>query len=264
MAKSNSVKELLEKHNVVPNVLLDQNFMVDEKFLKKLVSAADIKETDSVVEVGAGVGTIAKLVENKCRSLTLIELDEALINVLRKEVKNARVIHGDALKEIHKFVFNKLISNLPYSICEPFTYALFKQDFDIAVLTVPEGFAEKLINKSSSFALFANSFFDIKKIAEVPKTAFHPVPKVGSVIIKLTMKKELSDADCIMKQLWLQRDKKLKNALREAFIEKFDITKKEAVKKIEAMHLSKELLGSIVSLLKLQDLMLLQDALLLF
>ncbi len=263
MAKSNknSVKALLEKYSVVPDLLLDQHFMVDERKIKQLISAAEIKKTDSVVEVGAGIGTVAKLLEGKCRSLALIELDESLVTILRKEVKHARIIHGNALKELRKLIFNKLISNLPYSICEPFIQLLFRQDFKIAVLTVPEVFAEKLLNQSSAFALFANSFFDIKKIVDVPKTAFYPVPKVGSAIIKLIPKKERSDADFIIQRLWLQRDKKLRNALRETLVAKFSITKKEAAKKIEAMRLSKDALGSIVSLLNLQDLVFLQNAL---
>ena len=55
-----------------------------------------------------------------------------------------------------------------------------------------------------------------------------PQPKVGSAIIKLTSKKEISDADFIIPQLYLQRDKKLLNALREAIIKRFSKTKKEA------------------------------------
>ena len=63
---------------------LQQHFLVSAEKLSKLVSAAGIRPTDDVLEVGAGIGTVARELP-RSRSLTLVELDDRLIGFLRAE-----------------------------------------------------------------------------------------------------------------------------------------------------------------------------------
>ncbi|TAL51501.1 MAG: hypothetical protein EPN86_06560, partial [Nanoarchaeota archaeon] len=69
----------------------------------------------------------------------------------------------------------------------------------------------------------SDAFFEIDMITTVPRESFNPIPKTDSVALEIS-KKPIN----IMQQLYLQRDKKLKNALREALIKTRKITKKEA------------------------------------
>jgi 16S rRNA A1518/A1519 N6-dimethyltransferase RsmA/KsgA/DIM1 with predicted DNA glycosylase/AP lyase activity len=65
---------------------LAQHFLVSAEKLSKLIAAAGIRPTDDVLEVGAGIGTVARELP-KSRSLTVIELDKRLIGFLRQNPK---------------------------------------------------------------------------------------------------------------------------------------------------------------------------------
>src|ERR1700730_16075969 len=94
-----------------------QHFLVSADKLAKLIAAADIRPTDDVLEVGAGIGTVARELP-KSRSLTVMELDERLIEFLRKNVPHANVMQGDALEMIQRVSFDVLIGNLPNTVTE--------------------------------------------------------------------------------------------------------------------------------------------------
>lgn len=114
---------------------LEQYFLVSRKKLAKLINAAQIRPTDHVVEVGAGVGTVARELPPSA-SLTVIELDDRLIEFLRENVPHARILQGDALKLIQKIPCDVLISNLPTRITESLIALLPRVSFRTAILAV--------------------------------------------------------------------------------------------------------------------------------
>lgn len=116
---------------------LEQFFLVSEEKLSKLIAAAQIRPTDSVVEVGAGIGTVARVLP-PAASLTVIELDDRLIEFLRENVPHARILQGDALKLIQEVSCDVLISNLPTRVTESLIALLPRLSFRTAVLAVGE------------------------------------------------------------------------------------------------------------------------------
>ena len=116
---------------------LGQHFLVSAEKLSKLIAAADIRHTDNVVEVGAGIGTVARELPT-CRSLTVIEFDERLIEFLRQNVSHANVMQGGALEIIQGISFDVLIGNLPNAVTESLLTLLPSLSFRTAVLAVGE------------------------------------------------------------------------------------------------------------------------------
>ena len=116
---------------------LEQFFLVSEEKLSKLIDAAQIRPSDSVVEVGAGIGTVARVLPLGA-SLTVIELDDRLIDFLRENVPHARILQGDALKLIQEVSCDVLISNLPTRVTESLIALLPRLSFRTAVLAVGE------------------------------------------------------------------------------------------------------------------------------
>jgi phospholipid N-methyltransferase len=116
---------------------LGQHFLVSAQKLAKLISAADIRPTDDVLEVGAGIGTVARQLP-RSRSLTLLELDDKLIGFLRENVPHANVVQGDALEMIRLMSFDVLIGNLPNKVTESLLGLLPALQFRVAVLAVGE------------------------------------------------------------------------------------------------------------------------------
>jgi 16S rRNA A1518/A1519 N6-dimethyltransferase RsmA/KsgA/DIM1 with predicted DNA glycosylase/AP lyase activity len=116
---------------------LGQYFLVSAEKLSKLVAAAGIRPTDDVLEVGAGIGTVARELP-ECRSLTVVELDERFIPSLRQNVPRAKVLQGDALEIIRRSSFDVLIGNLPHSLTESLLQLIPELSFRTAVLAVGE------------------------------------------------------------------------------------------------------------------------------
>lgn len=116
---------------------LQQHFLVSAEKLSKLIAAAGILPTDDVLEVGAGIGTVARALP-KSKSLTVMELDERLIGFLRQSVPHARVIQGDALELIQMVPFDVLIGNLPNMVTESLLTLMPKLSFRTAILAIGE------------------------------------------------------------------------------------------------------------------------------
>jgi hypothetical protein len=116
---------------------LGQHFLVSSEKLSELVTAAGIRPTDHVLEVGAGIGTVA-MVLPKARSLTVVELDTRFIGFLRQNVPHAKVLHGDALEIIRGTSFDVLIGNLPHSVTESLLTLVPNLSFRTAILSVGE------------------------------------------------------------------------------------------------------------------------------
>lgn len=116
---------------------LEQHFLVSAEKLSDLVAAASIRPSDDVVELGAGIGTVAREFPG-CRSLTVVEFDERLIGYLRENVPDAKVLQGDALEIVQGLGFDVLISNLPHAVTESLLALLPSLSFRTAVLAVRE------------------------------------------------------------------------------------------------------------------------------
>jgi 16S rRNA A1518/A1519 N6-dimethyltransferase RsmA/KsgA/DIM1 with predicted DNA glycosylase/AP lyase activity len=114
-----------------------QHFLVSPEKLSKLVAAAGIRPTDDVLEVGAGIGTVARELP-RSRSLTLVELDNRLFSYLRQNVPHANIVQGDALEIISTMSFDVLIGNLPHMVTESLLKILPRLSFRTAVLAIGE------------------------------------------------------------------------------------------------------------------------------
>ncbi len=246
--------EILEKYSVTPNPDTDQHFMTDEKMLKKIASAAKIKSDEVVLEIGAGIGNLTKLLAKKAKKVYAIEKDYALSEALcgeTKEFDNVEIIIADALKTKLP-EFDKLVSNLPYQICEALLQKLTLIEFKLAVVCVPKKFAERITasrgdKNFSVLSIKSQAFFDIKLIAEVPRESFMPVPRVDSRIVQIMPKKKLEASGFFMQEFLREYDKIAKNAIREALIyaaskSKGMLTKRSAKDIIKKMGLSEETL----------------------
>jgi 16S rRNA (adenine1518-N6/adenine1519-N6)-dimethyltransferase len=246
-------------------IILDQHFLIDKRILKRILELAELNKKETVLEIGAGKGNLTKLLAKKAKKVCAIEKDESLFNELKKLNKNIKPILGDALK-IEFPRFDKIISNIPYSISEPLIQKLLYHNFKLGVLLVSEKFSRILTGKKrTKLSLISETFFEVEPCDLVSPENFKPKPKVYSRIIILKPKKP-SLKDAIFQEFIKQRDKKAKNALREAIIKassKFGrkVTKREARKIIGDFKIDKKVqnlnlkeLEKIKSLIKILNL----------
>lgn len=203
---------------------LDQHFMIDEELCKRIVSYANIKSSEVVLEIGPGKGALTKYLTKKTKKLVLIELSFELTSELMNNFKKAKIIN-ESITSFKELNFDKIIGNLPYSVCESIMNTLLLSKFELAVFTVPNDFMKKgLLN------ILMPKFFNLETLEEINKESFEPKPKIKSKVIRIKHK-EMNETEKIIKEVYLQSDKKLDNALRESYCKTLKLTKKEAKNK---------------------------------
>lgn len=170
-----------------PDPKKDQFILTDQAVLRGIVEAASLRSSDTVLEIGAGPGNLTSLLAERAGKVIAIEKDPGFAPELENMPNNVEVLIQDARsfvsrrgKYMQEKVFNKIVSNLPYSMCEWLLHQLTFIDYDKAILLVPKIFAEK-INDNPVFG----SFFQAVQLLPVHKSKFSPVPRTDSVLIDL-------------------------------------------------------------------------------
>jgi 16S rRNA (adenine1518-N6/adenine1519-N6)-dimethyltransferase len=190
------------------------------------VAAAGLESEDVVLEIGAGIGNLTERLAKKAKKVIAIELDPALVNVLHDRFDNAgnvEIIFGDALK-VDFPQFDKVVSNLPYSISSELTFKLLRYKFKLGVLMYQYEFAARMVSPPnckdySRLTVDTYYFADASILMKVPKGAFQPAPEIDSAVVKLVPRPapfEVRDETFFMEfvaAVFSQRRKKLRNAV---------------------------------------------------
>lgn len=156
-----------------------QYFLTNPAKLRKIVAAADIRPTDRVVEIGAGVGTVAATLP-EC-DLTLVETDPRTIAVLRTSLPSARVLQADGIELLRSGTVpcDVLLSNLPWPLTEQLVAILPLLGIRRAVVSA---------SPATSFTSLAADF-DISLVDTVGGTDFTPAQPGTSHLIQLVSRR---------------------------------------------------------------------------
>ena len=199
-----------------------QHFLIDDQVIERILGYADVRPTETILEIGGGTGNLTRKLARKCRKLTVIEADWRLAERLRT-IPGVEVLHGDALR-LDFPPFDKTVSNLPYQISSQVTFKLLEHSFVCGVLMYQKEFAERMVavpgTKNYSRLTVCLSYKSQVEVLEyVPRTAFMPRPRVDSAIVKLIPVKPQFDVlddvffHSFIRALFTQRRKRLKAAL---------------------------------------------------
>jgi len=143
--------KILKENNIRLDRRKGQNYLIDSNILDKIVEYADLSSKDTVLEIGAGIGTLTIPLAECAKKVIAVEQDPKIAAILEKRledltISNVEVLNEDATK-IDFPEFNKVVSNLPYKISSPITFKLVKYDFDFAILMYQLEFAERMVAK---------------------------------------------------------------------------------------------------------------------
>jgi len=238
---------LLHLYKFLPKKRLGQNFLIDSDLLQRLLSYASVSETDVVLEVGAGLGFLTRLLAQKCRKVVAVEVDSKLVKILGEQLhdlRNVELIEGDVLKVSVPF-FSKVVSTPPYSISSPLLFWLLERDFDCAVLAFQKEFAERLTSSVDSkeySRLTVSTYYraEVELLDYVPKELFYPPPEVDSIIVRFKPRKPpFSVANeklffGLVQTLFTQRNRKVRNSV-VPFLLRQGFEREEALKIVESL-----------------------------
>lgn len=190
-----SVSFLLKKYGLRPHKGLGQNFLQDPIALEKIVAAAEIQPTDTVLEIGPGLGSLTRYLAASAKEVIAVELDQHLLPPLKAVLapySNVRIIQGDILElDASTFMEAKeyiVAANIPYYI----TSAVIRHLLESAskpkriVLTIQKEVARRICEGPGDMSLLALSVQVYGKpriAAHIPAGAFHPSPNVDSAVL---------------------------------------------------------------------------------
>ncbi|HEC56884.1 MAG TPA: ribosomal RNA small subunit methyltransferase A, partial [Candidatus Syntrophoarchaeum butanivorans] len=186
---------LLEDHNIRPSPRKSQHFLVDEGILDRIVEYGDVGLNDRVLEIGAGVGSLTSRLLKRSEHVYAIEVDSRLSEILKERCAQANVINADALK-IDLPEFDKVISNLPYSISSRITLKILKSGFKMGILMYQAEFVRRITappgtKEYGRLSVFTQALADVEILESVSRDAFYPRPDVHSVLIRLRPKEDV-------------------------------------------------------------------------
>lgn len=214
---------------------LGQNFLIDQNMVNKIVDSLEAKESDLIIEIGPGDGSLTKKLKDKKARLLCFEIDQRLKKYLEKlEDEKTSIIYEDFLKTkltefIGKIRYENLffIGNLPYYITTPIIRKITESNLKIKQMLfmvqkeVGERFMAKPNTKAyNSLTVYLNYHYNISKVVNVSKNCFKPVPNVDSVVLKFEEKertitpKNVEMFEKVVRDSFRMKRKTLKNNLR--------------------------------------------------
>lgn len=195
MPLQEDITKLLKAHDIQPNTDFGQHFLISEKALTAIIEAANLQESDTVVEIGAGPGILTKELLKRAKKVISIEVDSRWEPIARTYIgeelaQNLTFIRGDALQQDFPETPYKIVSNLPYQITSPLIrHALqeSKQLPDALTLLIQKEVAEKIcaLSQKSLLSVLVELYGEASLIRNVPPGAFLPPPKVDSAVIHI-------------------------------------------------------------------------------
>ena len=209
-----------------------QNFLTDPNTVRRIIDAVRPGPTDTVVEIGPGLGALTEPLLAVLPRLHVVEIDRDLIARLRQRHDPDRlVIHeGDALAFDFAALGEqlKVVGNLPYNISTPLLFHLAgfaaqvrEMTFMLQKEVVMRMVAEPGGGDYGRLSVMLQYRFDMLRLFDVPPGAFRPAPKVTSSIVRMVPKPTESltavDADLlgeIVTAAFGQRRKTLRNTLK--------------------------------------------------
>ena len=242
--KAPSPLDLLRRHNLNLKKSLGQNLLVDASHLTRIADAADLTKTDTVLEIGPGLGALTHHLAEQAGRVIAVELDQRLVPILRAEFadrSHVSFVHGDILDlnpaaliptqqsdrlgPPSAHVLYKVVANLPYYI----TSAVLKHILEspnpptIAVLLMQQEVAQRIVAQPGAMSLLAVSvqfYARPHALHRIPAGAFLPRPKVDSRVVRLDLRARPAVPDVeptqffrIVRAGFGQRRKQLRNSL---------------------------------------------------
>ena len=190
---------------------LGQNFLKDKNIIKKIIGLIKVKNKN-IIEIGPGNGALTnEILNNKPKSLILIEKDNNLTNNLKlkyKNIKNIKVYNNDILDfDLEKIRFKNFIifGNLPYNISSQILVKIIKNkkwppNYSDIIFMFQKELGEKIIAPFKSLnygrlSIITSLKLNIIKTFIISPNCFKPKPKVKSIIIQFKPKIKIENCD---------------------------------------------------------------------
>lgn len=228
-------RRALSRHGLKPKRAWSQSFLISRSAHEAVVTAADVHANDALLELGAGLGTLTRLLADTGARVTAVERDPELLRVLEAEVVSSRVrcLAADAAHLDYAALRRdagaplRVVGNIPYSITGAILRGLVdaREHVARAVLTVQREVRDRLVALPGTPAygaltVFTTAAFEVSTVRTLARSTFHPAPRVDSAIVLLLPRAaplavETAAFREVVRGAFAARRKTLRNALAQ-------------------------------------------------
>lgn len=240
-----SFKHNIDKNSFKIKKFYGQNFISDENVINKIVDKSGIDKDTLVIEIGPGIGSLTYKLAKRAGFVMCYEIDETLKPLLfenMKNVDNFKVNFIDFLKsdvnnDLKEFNYKKIyvVANLPYYITTPIILKIIEDrvNVDKIVVMVQKEVGDRFkampnTKDYGSLSVYLNYYYNIKKLMDVSRNIFVPIPNVDSIVVEFTKNENkyiLNNEDLFFKLVrdsFKQKRKTLKNNLKSYDLDKIN------------------------------------------
>ena len=197
------VRDFFAINGTRPKKHLGQHFLTNPDALTLILETGEVADTDTVIEIGAGLGCLTTVLAAHAKQVIAVEVDALLSAALEAQFSansHVRIIHADILKSDFDMLLEantppKVIANLPYHITTPILWKLLAhhEQLDSCVLMMQKEVAERIVASPGgkdygALTIGVSYYAEPTFIALLSPDNFYPPPKVESALLKLTMR----------------------------------------------------------------------------
>jgi 16S rRNA (adenine1518-N6/adenine1519-N6)-dimethyltransferase len=186
----------LRQFGVRPDRDLGQNFLIDSNILGVIGREAELDAEDVVLEVGGGLGVLTEYLAPRVRHVHVVEIDERLRDALGDAtdlLANVTVHWADAMQMELATLDpppTKVVANLPYGIAAGMLLRTMEELPTVQrwLAMVQREVGERLAAGPGGgvygvSSVLAQMVGEVRVARAIPRTVFHPVPNVDSVLV---------------------------------------------------------------------------------
>jgi 16S rRNA (adenine1518-N6/adenine1519-N6)-dimethyltransferase len=189
-------RALLKRLGLSARKSFSQNFLTDRYVVAEIVEAAGLSQSDTVLEVGPGLGIMTRTLARVAGRVVAVELDRKLAELLPRLVdhpEKLEVVQSDILQFDPGSALPPgyvVVANLPYHITSPALRHLLTGPAKPRrmVVMVQKEVAERIAARPGDMSLLsvmAQIYGEVKLVTKVPAEAFFPAPKVDSAVLRI-------------------------------------------------------------------------------
>jgi 16S rRNA (adenine1518-N6/adenine1519-N6)-dimethyltransferase len=232
---ASEIREIAKQLDLHPAKSLGQNFVIDGNTCRKIVRLANINNTDVVLEIGPGLGSLTIALLPEAREVIAVEIDRRLASQLAETMQNKLPDHAGKLQIINEDAQlinvlpqspTALVANLPYNISVPVILHLLEKfpSINKGLVMVQAEVAQRLAARPGNKiygtpSVKAKWWADMSIAGNVSREVFWPVPNVDSLLVGFQRGESPGDEElrvqtfAVIDAAFSQRRKMLRSAL---------------------------------------------------
>ncbi len=229
------IRQLAEEIGIRPTKTLGQNFVIDGNTIRRIVTAARIGPSETVLEVGPGLGSLTLGLLDAAARVVAVEIDPVLAAKLPETIAafrpdlaaNLDVVLSDAMRITELPVQpTSLVANLPYNVAVPVVLNLLERfpSLQHGLVMVQDEVADRLAAGPGSKtygipSVKAAWYSRMRKAGVIGMNVFWPAPKISSGLVAFTRhqppvtRASREDVFAVIDAAFAQRRKTLRAAL---------------------------------------------------